>query len=142
MSVGAWEEILMMMVDCVRVGGAAFNFRPLETRALRVISRIHSKNTSAFLAGSPPPTVTWLLNGQPQKSIDLDQAFPQAVNSKLVVHNLTRAHQHQRYTCQASNFAKTSVTTNVTVELYRTYICIIFYDSVVYHLSSDLFIIV
>lgn len=51
----------------------------------------------------------------------LDFAFPTTLNSKLVVKNLSRIHQHAVYTCQASNFYRKSVGTNVTIELYCKY---------------------
>jgi len=38
-----------------------------------------------------------------------------------VVRNLSRIHQHAVYTCQASNFHKKYVATNITIELYREY---------------------
>lgn len=69
--------------------------------------------------GSPPPTVTWMSKGQVLTSSMLDYSFQSALNNKLVVHNLSRVHQHAVYTCHASNFHKKSVSTNVTVELYR-----------------------
>ncbi|XP_065369807.1 hemicentin-1-like [Calliphora vicina] len=70
--------------------------------------------------GSPPPTVTWLMNGQIQNSV-VDYTYIDSIstiNSKLVVRNLSRIHQHAVYTCQASNFHKKYVATNVTIELY------------------------
>uniref|UniRef100_A0A1B0GHI9 Ig-like domain-containing protein n=1 Tax=Lutzomyia longipalpis TaxID=7200 RepID=A0A1B0GHI9_LUTLO len=48
----------------------------------------------------------------------LDFSFPSALNSKLVVRNLSRIHHHTIYTCQASNFRKKAISTNVTIELY------------------------
>lgn len=51
----------------------------------------------------------------------LDFSFPSALNSRLLIRNLTRAHQHAVYTCQASNFHKRGVSTNITIELYRKY---------------------
>lgn len=73
-----------------------------------------------ILTGSPPPTVTWLMNGQLQNSV-VDYTYDGTINSKLVVRNLSRIHQHAVYTCQASNFHKKYVATNITIELYREY---------------------
>lgn len=81
-----------------------------------------------LLLGSPPPTVTWLMNGQIQNSV-VDYTYIDSIstiNSKLVVRNLSRIHQHAVYTCQASNFHKKYVATNVTIELYCKYKCNIF----------------
>ncbi|CAD6995908.1 unnamed protein product [Ceratitis capitata] len=69
---------------------------------------------------SPPPTVTWLMNGQIQNSV-VDYTYDSTINSKLVVRNLSRIHQHAVYTCQASNFHKKYVATNITIELYCKY---------------------
>ncbi|XP_037942787.1 cell adhesion molecule 3-like [Teleopsis dalmanni] len=67
--------------------------------------------------GSPKPTVTWLMNGQIQNSV-VDYTHVNSINSKLVVRNLSRIHQHAVYTCQASNFHKKYVSNNITIELY------------------------
>jgi len=75
---------------------------------------------SPIFSGSPPPTVIWLMNGQLQNSV-VDYTYDGAINSKLVVRNLSRIHQHAVYTCQASNFHKKYVATNITIELYREY---------------------
>ena len=75
-----------------------------------------------FFLGKPTPTVTWLSNGQILSSTMLDFSFPAALNSKLVVRNLSRIHQHAVYTCQTSNFHKKAVSTNITIELYCKYI--------------------
>lgn len=72
-------------------------------------------------AGTPQPKVVWLSNGVEQDSTMSDFAYPTTLNSKLVVRNLSRIHQHAVYTCQASNFYRKSVGTNVTIELYRKY---------------------
>uniref|UniRef100_A0A1A9USK3 Ig-like domain-containing protein n=1 Tax=Glossina austeni TaxID=7395 RepID=A0A1A9USK3_GLOAU len=72
---------------------------------------------STACLSSPPPTVTWLMNGQLQNSI-VDYTYDGTINSKLVVRNLSRIHQHAVYTCQASNFHKKYVSTNITIELY------------------------
>ncbi|KAH8404312.1 hypothetical protein KR215_008553, partial [Drosophila sulfurigaster] len=73
--------------------------------------------TCVVFGGSPPPTVTWLMNGQLQNSV-VDYTYDGTINSKLVVRNLSRIHQHAVYTCQASNFHKKYVATNITIELY------------------------
>ncbi|EDW38366.1 GL12551 [Drosophila persimilis] len=73
--------------------------------------------TCVVYGGSPPPTVTWLMNGQLQNSV-VDYTYDGTINSKLVVRNLSRIHQHAVYTCQASNFHKKYVATNITIELY------------------------
>ncbi|XP_054746444.1 hemicentin-1 [Anastrepha obliqua] len=73
--------------------------------------------TCVVYGGSPPPTVTWLMNGQIQNSV-VDYSYEGNINSKLVVRNLSRIHQHAVYTCQASNFHKKYVATNITIELY------------------------
>lgn len=78
-------------------------------------------NIFSFISGSPAPTVTWSNNGQILSSQLLDFSFPSTLNSKLVVKNLSRIHQHAVYTCQASNFHKKSVTANVTIELLSKY---------------------
>ncbi|XP_037924795.1 synaptogenesis protein syg-2 isoform X2 [Hermetia illucens] len=70
------------------------------------------------MGGSPPPTITWSMNGQVLPSTTLDYSYPSALNSKLVVRNLSRIHQHAVYTCQASNFHKKVVSTNLTIDLY------------------------
>lgn len=98
----------------------------------RVLKRLYSTipfhlSLSLFLVtlGSPPPTVTWLMNGQLQNSV-VDYTYDGTINSKLVVRNLSRIHQHAVYTCQASNFHKKYVATNITIELYREYISTLF----------------
>lgn len=58
------------------------------------------------------------MNGQLQNSV-VDYTYDGTINSKLVVRNLSRIHQHAVYTCQASNFHKKYVATNITIELYR-----------------------
>ncbi|XP_017102214.2 protein turtle homolog B [Drosophila bipectinata] len=73
--------------------------------------------TCVVYGGSPPPTVTWLMNGQLQNSV-VDYTYDGTINSKLVVRNVSRIHQHAVYTCQASNFHKKYVSTNITIELY------------------------
>ncbi|KMZ04319.1 irregular chiasm C-roughest protein [Drosophila simulans] len=73
--------------------------------------------TCVVYGGSPPPTVIWLMNGQLQNSV-VDYTYDGAINSKLVVRNLSRIHQHAVYTCQASNFHKKYVATNITIDLY------------------------
>ncbi|XP_055849963.1 hemicentin-1 isoform X2 [Episyrphus balteatus] len=73
--------------------------------------------TCVVYGGVPAPTVTWLMNGQIQNGIT-DFSYDGTVNSKLVVRNLSRIHQHAVYTCQASNFHKKYVSTNITIELY------------------------
>lgn len=60
------------------------------------------------------------MNGQLQNSV-VDYTYDGAINSKLVVRNLSRIHQHAVYTCQASNFHKKYVATNITIDLYREY---------------------
>ncbi|EDV93644.1 GH18163 [Drosophila grimshawi] len=57
------------------------------------------------------------MNGQLQNSV-VDYTYDGTINSKLVVRNLSRIHQHAVYTCQASNFHKKYVATNITIELY------------------------
>ncbi|KAG4069528.1 hypothetical protein HA402_006894, partial [Bradysia odoriphaga] len=68
--------------------------------------------------GSPPPTITWSNNGQILSSTMADYSPPSTLNSKLTVRNLSRIHQHALYTCQASNFHKKGVSTNITIELF------------------------
>uniref|UniRef100_A0A1B0AS12 Ig-like domain-containing protein n=1 Tax=Glossina palpalis gambiensis TaxID=67801 RepID=A0A1B0AS12_9MUSC len=87
--------------------------------------------TCVVYGGSPPPTVTWLMNGQLQNSI-VDYTYDGTINSKLVVRNLSRIHQHAVYTCQASNFHKKYVSTNITIELYCKYILFVFVIIVFY----------
>lgn len=69
--------------------------------------------------GTPPPTITWSHNGNIVTSASTDFSVPYSQSSKLVVHNLSRIHQHGVYTCQASNFNEKVVSTNITIELYR-----------------------
>lgn len=71
--------------------------------------------------GTPAPTITWSSNGHIMAGTSTDFSFPYSQSSKLVVHNLSRVHQHSVYTCQASNFEEKVVVTNVTIELYRKY---------------------
>lgn len=88
---------------------------------------VNVKVVLSIFAGSPMPTVTWSSNGQILSSTMLDLSFSSALNSKLIVRNLSRIHHHTVYTCQASNFHKKIVSTNVTIELYRKYISSINY---------------
>lgn len=69
--------------------------------------------------GSPSPNLTWSSGGRHLSGMMLD--FPSTTSNKLVIKNLSRIHQHAVYTCHASNFPRTDVTTNVTVELYCKY---------------------
>lgn len=66
--------------------------------------------------GSPPPNITWFWNGKPLDSMMLD-IFTSIQTSKLVIRNLSRTHQHSIITCRASNFPKTEITANVTIDL-------------------------
>ena len=75
----------------------------------------------SILAGSPPPSVKWLQNGQELSTEIMDFTFPSRLTNKLVVKNLSRIHQHAVYTCQASNFPKKFVSKNITIDLYREY---------------------
>ncbi|XP_035783692.1 hemicentin-1-like [Anopheles albimanus] len=67
--------------------------------------------------GIPTPKITWSSNGKPLPSTMIDYAHESTLSSRLVVRNLSRAHQHSVYTCQASNFYRKNVTANVTIEL-------------------------
>lgn len=94
-------------------------------RGEQVHSRVgpHEEGTDLILVcvvngGSPSPQVTWTTGGKLLSGTMLDYAFPSALNNKLVIKNLSRIHQHAVFTCHASNFPKTDVTANVTVELY------------------------
>lgn len=70
--------------------------------------------------GTPPPSITWSTNGHIVAATAVDTSSGEnSQSSKLVVHNLSRVHQHSVYTCQASNFDEKVVATNVTIELYR-----------------------
>nr|XP_036233970.1 uncharacterized protein LOC106620041 [Bactrocera oleae] len=73
--------------------------------------------TCVVYGGSPPPTVTWLWNGHIQNSV-VDFTADGTIKSRLLVKNLSRIHQHAVFTCQASNFHKKYVSTNITIELY------------------------
>lgn len=70
------------------------------------------------MGGIPPPQVTWSTQGKQLAGTMLDFSFVSALNNKLVIKNLSRIHQHAVYTCHASNFPKTDVTANVTIEMY------------------------
>lgn len=76
------------------------------------------------MGGIPSPQVTWSTQGKSLMGTMLDFSFVSALNNKLVIKNLSRVHQHAVYTCHASNFPKTDVTANVTIEMYckSTYI--------------------
>ncbi|ETN61481.1 hypothetical protein AND_006858 [Anopheles darlingi] len=65
----------------------------------------------------PTPKITWTSNGKPLPSTMIDYAHESTLSSRLVVRNLSRAHQHSVYSCQASNFYRKNVTANVTIEL-------------------------
>lgn len=67
--------------------------------------------------GSPPPKIQWLWNGRPIESTMLDFSFASTQTSKLVIKNLSRVHQHTIVTCRATNFPKTEITSNVTIDL-------------------------
>ncbi|XP_055377463.1 uncharacterized protein LOC129609527 isoform X2 [Condylostylus longicornis] len=69
------------------------------------------------IGGNPPPSVTWSMNGHVLPST-IDFSNPQAINSKLIVRNLSRIHQHAVFKCEASNFPKKTMAANVTIELY------------------------
>lgn len=71
--------------------------------------------------GTPAPRVTWSWKGKPLDSTMLDFSFPSSQTSKLVIKNLSRAHQHAILTCHASNFPKTEVVSNVTIDLLCKY---------------------
>lgn len=71
--------------------------------------------------GSPPPKIQWFLNGKPHESSMLDFSFVGTQTSKLVIKNLSRFHQHSILTCRASNFPKTEITSNVTIDLLCKY---------------------
>lgn len=103
--------ILYVYLNCFKA--FIFNYSPSLCLSL-------SLYLSLVTLGSPPPTVTWLMNGQLQNSV-VDYTYDGTINSKLVVRNLSRIHQHAVYTCQASNFHKKYVATNITIELYREY---------------------
>lgn len=51
-----------------------------------------------------------------------DYSPPSTLNSKLTVRNLSRIHQHALYTCEATNFHKMGVSTNITIELFCKYL--------------------
>lgn len=74
------------------------------------------------MGGIPPPQVTWSTQGKSLAGTMLDFSFVSALNNKLVIKNLSRIHQHAVYTCHASNFPKTDVTANVTIEMYCKYL--------------------
>lgn len=76
--------------------------------------------------GSPPPKISWLLNGKQLDSTMMDFSFASTQTSKLVIKNLSRMHQHAMIVCRASNFPKTEQTTNVTIDLLRKYTCTYF----------------
>ena len=95
-------------------------------RGEHVQSRVgpHEEGTDLTLicvvvGGLPPPQIHWAAQGKQLPSVMLDYGFQSALNSKLLIKNLSRVHQHAVYTCHASNFPKTDVTSNVTIELYR-----------------------
>ncbi|XP_058117922.1 hemicentin-1 [Anopheles ziemanni] len=67
--------------------------------------------------GIPTPKITWSSNGKTLPSAMIDYAHESTLSSRLVVRNLSRAHQHSVYSCQASNFYRKNVTANVTIEL-------------------------
>uniref|UniRef100_A0A182Q5U4 Ig-like domain-containing protein n=1 Tax=Anopheles farauti TaxID=69004 RepID=A0A182Q5U4_9DIPT len=67
--------------------------------------------------GIPTPKITWSSNGKTLPSTMIDYAHESTLSSRLVVRNLSRAHQHSVYSCQASNFYRRNVTANVTIEL-------------------------
>uniref|UniRef100_A0A182LTD0 Ig-like domain-containing protein n=1 Tax=Anopheles culicifacies TaxID=139723 RepID=A0A182LTD0_9DIPT len=67
--------------------------------------------------GNPTPKITWSSNGKMLPSAMIDYAHESTLSSRLVVRNLSRAHQHNVYSCQASNFYRRNVTANVTIEL-------------------------
>ncbi|XP_031621517.1 synaptogenesis protein syg-2 [Contarinia nasturtii] len=67
--------------------------------------------------GSPPPTIKWLWNGKQLDSTMLDFSFTNAQTSKIVIKNLSRIHQRSVITCRASNFPKTEITANITIDL-------------------------
>lgn len=71
--------------------------------------------------GTPPPQITWMSRGRQLPGIMVDLNFQSTLNSKLVIKNLSRIHQLSVYTCHASNFPRTSVSANVTIELTRKY---------------------
>lgn len=65
-----------------------------------------------------------------------DYSPPSTLNSKLTVRNLSRIHQHALYTCQASNFHKKGVSTNITIELfckYLSFLCVTFSIASFFH---------
>ncbi|XP_058446200.1 synaptogenesis protein syg-2 isoform X2 [Malaya genurostris] len=73
--------------------------------------------TCVVTGGIPTPKITWSSNGKTLPSTMMEYSHESALSSKLVVRNLSRDHQHNVYSCQASNFYKRNVTTNVTIEL-------------------------
>ncbi|XP_055634934.1 hemicentin-1 isoform X2 [Toxorhynchites rutilus septentrionalis] len=73
--------------------------------------------TCVVTGGIPTPKITWSSNGKVLPSALVEHTHDSSLSSKLVVRNLSRDHQHNAYTCQASNFFKRNVTTNVTIEL-------------------------
>ncbi|XP_062564672.1 contactin-4 [Armigeres subalbatus] len=73
--------------------------------------------TCVVRGGVPTPKITWSSNGKVLPSTMMEYSHESTLSSKLVVRNLSRDHQHTVYTCQASNFFKRNVTTNVTIEL-------------------------
>lgn len=77
------------------------------------------------MGGIPSPQVTWSTQGKSLAGTMLDFSFVSALNNKLVIKNLSRIHQHAIYTCHASNFPKTDVTANVTIEMYCKYMSIL-----------------
>lgn len=101
----------------------------LNDRGEQIQSRVgpHEEGTDLVLVcvvdgGSPPPQVAWSTQGKQLPGTMLDSSFQSALNNKLVIKNLSRIHQHAIYTCHASNFPKTDITTNVTIELYCEYL--------------------
>ncbi|XP_055546897.1 synaptogenesis protein syg-2 isoform X2 [Wyeomyia smithii] len=73
--------------------------------------------TCIVTGGIPTPKIVWSSNGKILPSTMMEHGHEATLSSKLVVRNLSRDHQHSVYSCQASNFFKRNVTSNVTIEL-------------------------
>lgn len=69
--------------------------------------------------GTPTPQLTWMSRGRQLPGTSLNDDTTAEQKSKLVIKNLSRIHQLAVYSCHASNFPRTSVSTNVTIELTR-----------------------
>lgn len=97
---------------------------------------------SLIFSGSPRPDVKWLNgNGKVIESKIQDTYLP-TLNSKLLVRNLSREHQHGVFTCQTSNYPRRMVSTNITIELHCKYlffyICLCFFIDVINGIDFNL----